>query len=201
MPGCTWFVATYVAMIVATSGGGFDPPRKCCVKRRCGIAGRPAARAYRHAVLKWIVRLVLLAAVAFGLAQLVPYRVHNPKTRHEPPWSSPQTRQLAVAACFDCHSNQTRGTWYENIAPVAWWINHHVSEGRARLNFSEWAPGKYDGDRAARAVLRGSMPPPYYTWFGLHADAKLTAQQRQQLAAGLQATLGPGNGTGRYERQ
>jgi hypothetical protein len=33
------------------------------------------------------------------------------------------------------------------------------------------------------------MPPSYYTWFGLHGDAKLTAAQRQELADGLRTTL------------
>ncbi len=33
------------------------------------------------------------------------------------------------------------------------------------------------------------MPPNYYTWLGLHADAKLTRAERAQLAAGLDATL------------
>jgi hypothetical protein len=33
------------------------------------------------------------------------------------------------------------------------------------------------------------MPPSYYTWFGLHADAKLTAAQRQALATGIEATI------------
>ena len=35
----------------------------------------------------------------------------------------------------------------------------------------------------------GSMPPGYYHWFGLHANAKLTSAEKQQLADGLRATL------------
>jgi len=31
----------------------------------------------------------------------------NPPVVQEPAWDSPQTRALAVRACFDCHSNQT----------------------------------------------------------------------------------------------
>lgn len=127
----------------------------------------------------------------FGVIQLIPNRVTNPTTRHEPPWDSARTKQLAVAACFDCHSNQTHGYWYEKIAPVSWWIKNHVDEGRASLNFDEWRPGK-GGGRAARTVLRGSMPPSYYTWFGLHSKAKLTDAEKQQLAQGLEASLGPG---------
>src|ERR1039458_4586103 len=25
-------------------------------------------------------------------------------------------------ACYDCHSNNTRYPWYNNIQPVAWWL-------------------------------------------------------------------------------
>ena len=134
---------------------------------------------------------VALFVVVFGLIQLIPNRVTHPSARHQPPWDSPQTLALAKAACFDCHSNQTRSYWYEKIAPISWWTKNHVDEGRAKLNFDEWQPGK-GGGRAARTVLRSSMPPSYYTWFGLHSNAKLTPQQKQQLADGLQATLGPG---------
>lgn len=140
-----------------------------------------------------ILRSVAGAALLFGLLQLVPYRVTNPSARREPKWDSPRTLALARAACFDCHSNQTRSYWYEKIAPVSWWINHHVHEGRAKLNFDEWNPAQ-GGGRAARAVERGSMPPSYYTWLGLHGDALLTAAQRQELAQGLLSTLGPDNG-------
>lgn len=138
-----------------------------------------------------LVRIVIGVVVIFGLIQLIPNRVSNPPGRHEPPWNSPQTLALAKVACFDCHSNQTRSYWYEKVAPVSWWIKNHVDEGRAKLNFDEWQSGK-GGGSAARAVLRGSMPPSNYTWLGRHPDAKLTSQQRQQLADGLAATLGPG---------
>jgi hypothetical protein len=142
-----------------------------------------------------VLRVLLGVVVVFGLIQLIPNRVTNPRPRNEPPWDSPRTRQLAVAACFDCHSNQTRRVWYEQIAPVAWWIKGHVDDGRAKLNFDEWQPGE-GGRRAAQTVIDGSMPPGYYTWLGLHPNAKLTTAQRQQLAQGLQATLGPGGGPG-----
>ena len=55
------------------------------------------------------------------LIQLVPYgRNHaNPPVRQEPAWDSPQTRELAVRACYDCHSNQTAWPWYTNVAPIS----------------------------------------------------------------------------------
>jgi len=134
---------------------------------------------------------VLALAVAFALMQLVPYRISNPKARQEPRWDSPRTRELTVRACFDCHSNEVRTPWYGKIAPVSWWLTHHVDEGRAALNFSEWkGPGGEGARNAAETVRDGSMPPSYYTWLGLHTDAKLTPAERDELARGLVATLG-----------
>jgi hypothetical protein len=126
--------------------------------------------------------------VLFVGIQLIPYRVTNPSTRNEPSWDSPRTRRLAVAACFDCHSNQTETTWWEDVAPLSWWLTNHVDEGRAALNFSECTRGGGENE-AAEAVRDGSMPPNYYTWLGMHGDAKLSASERRQLADGLRATL------------
>ena len=74
-------------------------------------------------------RFLLYAAIGlvavFGLVQLVPYRVDLGARRHarEPP-ESPRTRQLASAACFDCHSNDTATYWWEEShrrgSPLSW---------------------------------------------------------------------------------
>jgi hypothetical protein len=126
--------------------------------------------------------------VLFGLIQLVPYRVEDPPVKQEPAWDSTRTRQLAVSACFDCHSNQTRTYWWEDVAPLSWWITNHVKDGRRALNFSECTPGHGESD-ASETVRNISMPPNYYTWLGLHSNATLSAAQRRQLAVGLSATL------------
>ena len=138
-----------------------------------------------------------VVVVAFGIMQLVPYRVSNSSVRHEPQWDSPRTRALAKVACFDCHSNETQTYWWEDIAPVSWWITKHVDDGRRALNFSECTGKGGESGDAAETVTNGSMPPGYYTWLGLHAGAKLSQQQRQQLADGLRRTLaGAGCGGG-----
>jgi hypothetical protein len=59
-------------------------------------------------------------------------------------------------------------------------------EGRRTLDFSEWGrPGELD--EIVEAVEEGAMPPVQYPL--LHPGARLTARQRQELAAGLEATL------------
>jgi mono/diheme cytochrome c family protein len=142
---------------------------------------------------KWPRRVLIagaIAAVTLVVIQFVPYRVTNPAAGQEPSWDSPRTRQLAVAACFDCHSNETKTTWWEDIAPLSWWITNHVKEGRDKLNFSEWDGHGGEPDEAAETVDEGSMPPDYYTWLGMHSDAKLTPAERRELADGLRRTLG-----------
>jgi hypothetical protein len=140
--------------------------------------------------MKRIIYFLLPLFVAFLLIQLVPYRVSNPSARDEPNWDSPRTRELAVAACYDCHSNAVHTPWYGRIAPVSWWITNHVDNGRSALNFSEWRGGRGEGARGAIETIRdGSMPPSYYTWFGLHSKAKLSKAEQDELIRGLQATL------------
>jgi hypothetical protein len=144
-------------------------------------------------VKKWLIIVGGSLVVALLLAQLVPYRVTNPPVGREPQWDSPRTRQLAVAACYDCHSNETETAWFEDIAPLSWWITNHVKEGREALNFSEWGTGGGgESDDAAETVTDGEMPPGYYTWLGMHGDAKLTPAERRELADGLRRTLGGG---------
>ncbi len=128
--------------------------------------------------------------VVFLLAQLVPYgRSHtNPPVRQEPPWDSPRTRELAVRACFDCHSNETTWPWYSNVAPLSWLVQRDVDEGREELNLSEWGGRPEEGDDAAETVRDGRMPPLSYVF--LHPSANLSAAERQELARGLTATLG-----------
>lgn len=130
---------------------------------------------------------MLLAVVTFLVIQLVPYRVHNHPVVSEPNWDTPRTRELAVVACYDCHSNQTRPEWYEDVAPISWWIANHVNDGRAALNFSECSTSRRR-ENPAETVQEGSMPPSYYTWVGRHPDARLTAAERAELATGLIAT-------------
>lgn len=87
-----------------------------------------------------LIGVVLGVLALFVVIQFVPYgHDHtNLPVQSEPKWDSPQSRQLAQQACFDCHSNQTVWPWYSYAAPVSWLIERDVEQGRRRLNFAEW---------------------------------------------------------------
>ncbi|HTM66246.1 MAG TPA: heme-binding domain-containing protein [Flavipsychrobacter sp.] len=102
---------------------------------------------------------------------------------------------LLEQACYDCHSNYTSYPWYDRIQPVAWWLQHHVNDGKKELNFSEFAgytPKRqaHKLKEVAEQVEKGEMPITSYTW--MHPKARLTNDQKQLIinwAKGLQAQI------------
>lgn len=132
--------------------------------------------------------LITLGVLCLAL-QFVPYghRRDNPPVTLEPAWDSPRTRELAVRACFDCHSNQTRWPWYGYIAPASWLLVQHVEDGRRHLNFSEWQRPQRHAHEAAEEVVEGKMPLWQYEL--LHGEARLTEAEKGELVRGLERTL------------
>jgi len=49
-----------------------------------------------------------------------------------------EVQEIIKTSCADCHSNYTVYPWYNNIAPVSWFLAYHVNDGKEHLNFSEW---------------------------------------------------------------
>lgn len=134
-----------------------------------------------------VVTVLLVIGVTI---QLVPYGRHhsNPPVTAEPVWDSPQTRALAVKACFDCHSNETHWPWYSHVAPMSWLVQRDVDAGRHELNFSEWQLGYEEAAEAGQKVLDGEMPPAAYV--SLHGEASLSPDETRALSRGLDETVG-----------
>ncbi|MGI9594505.1 MAG: heme-binding domain-containing protein [Acidimicrobiales bacterium] len=135
----------------------------------------------------------LASVVVFAVIQVIPFgREHsNPPVTGEPQWSSLRTRQLMVDACYDCHSNEVEWPWYTNVAPFSWAATMHVDEGREAVNYSEFTTGgDHEADETIEVIRQGSMPPYYYTLFGLHPEANLSRDEMDELLSGLRATPG-----------
>jgi hypothetical protein len=134
--------------------------------------------------------VVGILVVGFVAIQLVPVDRSNPPVLSEPNWDSPQTRQLAERACFDCHSNETTWPWYSYVAPVSWMVARDVQEGRQHVNFSDWEHVRGEGRSAgemAEVIHGGWMPPANY--LSTHPEARLTDAEKDALVQGLRATL------------
>ena len=87
---------------------------------------------------RWLKLGAIVTATVAGGIQLVPYgRDHaNPAVVADAPWPDAATRELAVDACYACHSNETDWPWYSNVAPMSWLVQRDVEDGRDELNFS-----------------------------------------------------------------
>jgi len=136
---------------------------------------------------------LLLVAV---LLQLLPFgRLGaNPPVTRDAPWPNGRARELAVAACYDCHSNQTRRPLYSRVAPFSWLVARDVEQGREKLNFSTWEGSGGDARDAAETIGEGSMPPRRY--LPLHPDARLTEDERRLLVQALEGMGGDRGGPG-----
>src|SRR6267142_3729097 len=140
--------------------------------------------------LKW---LFVVPAVGLTLLQLTNPSRTNPTVisdltaKNSPP---PPIAAMLHAACYDCHSSETRWPWYARVAPMSWLIASDVKEGREHLNLSDWP-----NDNPMRAAKRlenmsdevgsGEMPLPKYT--KIHADARLTESKRKEMKDWLDA--------------
>ena len=145
----------------------------------------------------WIGRVAVGGGLGFLALQLLPFgRIENPPVTQDAPWPSAQARSIAVAACYDCHSNETDVRWFDRIAPASWLVKQHVDEGRDTLNFSAWdRPQPSDEDDWHDAVEHGDMPLRSYTL--LHPEARLSEAEREVLVDALRQLEGDGGGRNR----
>jgi len=130
--------------------------------------------------------------VLFAVIQAVPYGHNhtNPPVQTEPVWVNQRAHDLAVRACYDCHSNQTVWPWYSYVAPVSWLVQRDVDTGRGKLNFSELnrsAREESERREAGEREEREPMPPWYYTL--MHPQARISAADRELIDQSLLASV------------
>src|SRR6476661_1255044 len=136
-------------------------------------------------------RILLIVVVLLVLIQFIrPERNIHPGRQaaaigeHYPVPAGVQS--ILAKACNDCHSNNTRYPWYANLQPVGWWLQHHVNEGKGKLNFDEFAGytrrrQSRKMEESAELIEKGAMPLDSYTW--IHKDAVLSGEERATLVA------------------
>ncbi len=134
---------------------------------------------------------ILLAFLAlFVLIQLIPVNRTVPDfdathdfltSMHAPPAIAESIQN----SCYDCHSYTTHYPWYGYVAPVSWFLNKHIREGREHLNFSTIGNQKKKDllhalEEAHEEVLEGEMPLRGYTL--MHKEARLSQAEREEIA-------------------
>jgi hypothetical protein len=92
----------------------------------------------------------------------------------------PDVLQIFEKSCQNCHSEKTEWPWYSYIAPIGWFIEKDVQQGRDHMDFSRWDEYDWLGQRdiltRISAVLRSrQMPLPRYLI--LHPGSKLSEEE------------------------
>ena len=98
--------------------------------------------------------------------------------------ASESIKAMIKTSCYDCHSNNTRYPWYAGIQPLAWWLDHHIEEGKGELNFSDFAAfnTRYKShklDVIMEVINEREMPLKSYLL--IHSGARLTDAQRKEI--------------------
>jgi hypothetical protein len=136
-------------------------------------------------------KILIVLLVAFILIQFFPIDKTNPPVNKGMDFikikNTPEPiANLIRSSCYDCHSNESVYPAYSYIQPAGWLLKNHIDEGRIELNFSTFAT--YDSkrqihklDEIAEQLEQKKMPLESYTL--VHSDAKLSDEQRKQLAS------------------
>jgi hypothetical protein len=131
-----------------------------------------------------------VAVIFLGMQFYRPPRTNppsDPAARFDAVVSPPSHVSAAVRrGCAECHSNETSWPWYTHIAPASWLASMDVTEGRARLNLSEWrlfGPSMSQSRLAEMCseVRAGRMPPVYFR--AAHPKARLNAGETAALCS------------------
>jgi hypothetical protein len=132
--------------------------------------------------------LAVTAVVGFGAIQFVRPSIAHPPVTAEIQAPEP-VKQILRASCYNCHSNETRLPWFDQIAPAYWLVASDVKTARAHLNFSEIGklpPAAQKGMlyEAVNQIALGAMPLPRYV--RVHPDTAITPAQLATLKDYLQ---------------
>ena len=137
-------------------------------------------------IVKIIAGILLVALVVI---QFIPVDYNQsdtvPQTDFMVVHKVPEAIQKKIqVSCYDCHSNNTQYPWYNKVQPVAWFLEDHIKEGKAELNFNEWdSLSSRRKTSKLRSIIKqiesGEMPLASYTL--IHKDAIFSEEETKQV--------------------
>jgi len=137
------------------------------------------------------IAVVLAALFTASVALSFVHPWGNPRSRADTPAPlmsgtnvPDDVRQVLETKCADCHSENTRWPGYSRLAPVSWFMERDVRDGREHLNMSQWQNYILETrvdllSRLASEVHSGQMPLLRYVI--LHPRARLSPSDQQLI--------------------
>jgi mono/diheme cytochrome c family protein len=139
-------------------------------------------------------------SVVFVAIQFVRPELDNPPVTADLQ-APPQVKQILRTSCYNCHSNETRLSWFDEPVPAYWMVARDVREAREHLNFSKIGKLPAGQQRAAlfesvSQIELGAMPLPAYK--RVHPESEITPEQLAVLKKYLSLAT-PSEATGAPE--
>ena len=134
-----------------------------------------------RSVFKWGILILILIQFVRPDRNISENAKHNYSNELE---VSNEIKDIIATSCADCHSNNTIYPWYSEIAPISWYLDYHINDGKKQLNFSEW--NKYNKNQKEHIIkdLKEELEDqnmPLKSYLLLHNNAKLTVHQYKLL--------------------
>lgn len=139
--------------------------------------------------MKIVKIIVLILLVVFVGIQFVPTKRNQsnyvPETDFLLVNNTPKNiEKLLQVSCYDCHSNNTGYPWYNKIQPAAWFLEDHINEGKAELNFSTWDALS---NRRKASKLKSIISQiedddmPLFSYTLIHKDAMFSDAEKENI--------------------
>jgi hypothetical protein len=134
----------------------------------------------------WLLFVLLLVLFILALQVMRPTLSNPPVTAELQ--APPEVKQILRNACYNCHSNETKLSWFDEPIPAYWLVVRDVQEARKHVNFSELGKlpqAQQNGIlfEAVNQIQFGAMPLRSYKY--AHPDAAVTPEQLAVLKAYL----------------
>jgi hypothetical protein len=139
----------------------------------------------RTGTRRTILRILIVIPVVFVGLQFVRPSLTNPPVTAD--LQAPaEVKQILRNSCYNCHSNETRVPWFDEIVPAYWLVASDVKEARSHLNFSTLGAAPPEKQRAilfeaVNQIQLGAMPLPSYRM--IHPGSAITPEQLAVLRA------------------
>jgi hypothetical protein len=104
---------------------------------------------------------------------------------------SDSVKGILKNACFDCHSNNTNYPWYAYIQPVGWLLAKDIKQGKAALNFSEFAAYSSKRQESKLSDIEDMVDGdimPLSSYKKMHKNARLSANEKAVIIHWAQQT-------------
>jgi len=133
--------------------------------------------------MRLIWRLAMAGAILFALAQFIHPVIPTQSAKAELD-VPPEVRQVLKKSCYNCHSDEPRLAWFDQIEPGYWIVRQDILTARSHLNFSTLGAASPAVQRAklfeaVNMIQFSDMPLRQYV--ALHPAAKVTNEELATL--------------------